>query len=341
MNQNELDNLFRTKTRSERYYLENPGAVSSVYQNLEQKQVKGKTVLHFYLPTLKETEILIRKDSRFTSVPDHVHSNLNLNFIYSGKCDYVIDNRPITLYQGDVVIFDKDVIRRKLYAGENDIVINLSMSNEFFDNGFLRQIGEQSILSHFMLHVLADGNDTHDHYMVFRAHKNPVISTLFCQLFAEYYDGRLYSKEMIQGYLHLIFVELLRLYHDEAQDTLVQISSGQVQSTMEILLYLERHFAFCTLEELSGVFGYHPKYISALLKKQTGKTFKEIQLDLRLKACLRLLEDTDRPVQEIFQEVGAGNQNFFYKYFEKNCKKSPSQYRKEHRIDAPYAFPKA
>ena len=296
---------------------------------MEHRQIDGKDVLYFRLPALKEAEILIRKDSRFTDVPYYIHSNLNMNYIYSGKCDYVINSRSVTLHQGDVVIFDKDVVRRKQYAGEEDIVINISMSNEFFNNSFLRRIGEQSIISNFMLHVLSDHSDTHNHYLVFRTNHETLISTLFCQLFTEYYGSRIYGKEMIQGYLHLIFVELLRLYQEDKDNQLVQISSGQMSCTLEILHYIEEHYKDCTLAQLSAAFGYHPKYISALLKKQTGKTFKETQLDQRLKAAAALLIDTDDSIQSICHKVGASNQNFFYKSFEAAYRMSPGDYRKK------------
>lgn len=241
----------------------------------------------------------------------------------------MINSRSVTLHQGDVVIFDKDVVRRKQYAGEEDIVINISMSNEFFNNSFLRRIGEQSIISNFMLHVLSDHSDTHNHYLVFRTNHETLISTLFCQLFTEYYGSRIYGKEMIQGYLHLIFVELLRLYQEDKDNQLVQISSGQMSCTLEILHYIEEHYKDCTLAQLSAAFGYHPKYISALLKKQTGKTFKETQLDQRLKAAAALLIDTDDSIQSICHKVGASNQNFFYKSFEAAYRMSPGDYRKK------------
>lgn len=329
MDLQELDTLFRTRTRREQYYLEHQGAPSPSYRTMEHRQIDGKDVLYFRLPALKEAEILIRKDSRFTDVPYYIHSNLNMNYIYSGKCDYVINSRSVTLHQGDVVIFDKDVVRRKQYAGEEDIVINISMSNEFFNNSFLRRIGEQSIISNFMLHVLSDHSDTHNHYLVFRTNHETLISTLFCQLFTEYYGSRIYGKEMIQGYLHLIFVELLRLYQEDKDNQLVQISSGQMSCTLEILHYIEEHYKDCTLAQLSAAFGYHPKYISALLKKQTGKTFKETQLDQRLKAATALLIDTDDSIQSICHKVGASNQNFFYKSFEAAYRMSPGDYRKK------------
>ena len=336
MNPEELDRYLRTVTRRERYYLENPGKSSPAYADMQHKTVGGRDVLYFKLPALKEARILIRKDSRFTDVPCFIHSNLNINYIYSGKCDYVINSRPISLSQGDVAIFDRDVVRQKLYAGENDIVINVSMSNEFFSSSILKQIGRQSVISSFMLHALSDRSFSHNHYMLFRTSQNPLIAHLFHQLFMEYYSDRIYEKEMIQGLLHLIFIELLRVYLEEPDRHFIQISSGQTHNTIEILRYIEEHYADCSLTQLAGVFGYHPKYLCSLLKKQTGKTFKEIQLDRRLTIAAALLANTDEPVQSICQKVGISNLNYFYRHFEAHWQMSPNEYRQKMK---PYLLP--
>ena len=154
---------------------------------------------------------------------------------------------------------------------------------------------------------------------------------MFYQLFSEYYENSIYRKEMIQGYLQLIFIELLRTYHEDAANQTVQISSGQMQNTIDILHYIEQHYTDCTLTQLADAFGYHPKYLCSLLKKQTGKTFKEIQLSQRLKETAALLIDTDDSIQSIFQKVGVSNQNFFYKYFETCFQMSPHEFREKNR----------
>lgn len=214
----------------------------------------------------------------------------------------IIDDQEITLHQGDVGIFDTGVVRRKLYAGENDIIINISMSNEFLNDSFLRDIGSQRLIFTFMLHVLSQYSTSHNHYMLFRTNQNTEISTLFTQLLLEYYSNRIYGKDMIKGYLYVIFVELMRLYYEDSANQLVQISSSGNQNIVDILSYLEKHFVDCTLTELSERFGYHPKYLSSLLKKQTGRSFKELQLNQRLQEAARLLTESNEPIQAIFEK---------------------------------------
>ena len=334
MDRQELDAFLREVTPREQYYLDNPGAPSPRYQNMEHRRMGGKDVLYFQLAQLKEAEVLIRKDSRFTDVPYYVHSNVNLQYIYSGKCEFLVDDRCVTLRQGDVALFDVDVVRRKQFAGENDIVINLSMSRDFFSDSFLCRVGRQSVLSNFFLHVMSSDTVAHDHYLIFRSGQQPSISVLFEQLLLEYYSERQYRKEMIQGYLRLIFVELMRLYDMDSGSQLVQLYSGQSRKVLEMFKFLENNVAECTLGMLADTFGYHPKYVSNLLRQVTGYSFKQLQNRQRMSEAARLLLQTEEPVYEVARKVGMANLTSFYHSFESRYGMLPNAYRQQNRSAA-------
>lgn len=327
MDKAELDAFLRAVTPREQFYLDNPGAPSPRFKTMEHRSIRGRDVLCFHLTDLPSDEIHLRKDSRFTDVPYYMHSNININYIYSGHCDYLIDDKPITLYKGDVCIFDLDVVRRKLTLGADDIVINLNMTNEFFEDSFFHKAGQQNLFSDFMVHVLSTSSATHDHYLIFRAGSNPEIPRLFDQLMMEYYSEQPYRKQMIQGYFDLIFLQLLRLHQQDSGSQLVQIATTHSQNVLNILYYIEAHAVDCTLPELAAQFGYHPKYISARLKEVTGMSFKQLQTRERLKlVCSRLLQSGD-PIQEIAHSCGFHNMTAFYRTFEEQFGMSPSRFR--------------
>lgn len=323
-----LDSFLRQITPREQFYLDNPGAVSPRYKTIEQRLVHGREVYYFHLQELASDEIHLRKDSRFTDVPYYMHSNVNINYIYSGHCDYLIDDKPITLYKGDVCIFDIDVVRRKLLLGADDIVINLNMTQEFFGDSFFHKAGQQNIFSDFMVHVLSASNTVHDHYLIFRTGGNPEIAHLFEQLMIEYYSDSPYRKQMIQGYFDLIFLHLLRLHQLDSGNQLVQIATTHSQNVLNILYYIEAHAVDCTLPDLAAQFGYHPKYISARLKEVTGMSFKQLQTCERLKLVCSCLLKTSDPIQEIAQSCGFNNMTAFYRTFEEHFGQSPNQFRK-------------
>jgi YesN/AraC family two-component response regulator len=72
---------------------------------------------------------------------------------------------------------------------------------------------------------------------------------------------------------------------------------------------------------------YHPNYISAVLKKSTGKSFKDLlQLQRINKAALYLL-NSDLPIPDIAEEVGYSSVSFFYKKFNEIFHQTPKEFR--------------
>lgn len=326
MDEQELDWLLHQNTEMENFYLENPGSLSPQYKTMERRILGEKKVYCFNLPHLKENEVLIRKDSRYTSVPFYVHTNINMNYIYSGTCTYIIDDVHITLQQGDVCIFDKDVVRSKMVTGENDIIINISMSEDFFTDGFISHTSEESVMASFILDALSKNKD-HNHYIIFQTNKSPIINNLFNRILIEYFDNMMYSRKIIQSYLRVVFLELMRLYHINSGKHLIRISKDPSNNIMDILHYIEKHYSDCTLEKLSKMFGYHPKYLSTLIKSKTGKSFKCIQLEQRLNVSCSLLKNTNQNIQDIANSIGIQNLNFFYNKFKEHYGMSPNEYR--------------
>lgn len=330
MDIHELDKLLRETTEREQFYLDNPGSISPKYESMDKKFINGKEVFSFIVDKLSDKSISIIKDSRYTFVPFYTHTNINMNYIYSGECTYLINDEYITLHEGDVCIFDKDVVRAKMKTGENDIVINISMSNDFFSDSLINRIEEQSVMANFIIKSLSDTRN-HNHYLIFQTEKSKKIIDLFNKFLIEYYDKQIYSKEIIQSYLVIIFMELLRIYHTSEGNQLIQISDDTSKILMDILYYIEKNYINCTISEISRTFGYHPKYISYLIKKKTGKTFNEIKLIQRLNIASSYLRNTSLPIHAISEKVGITNQSFFYKKFENRYKMSPNDYRNKTR----------
>lgn len=325
----ELDKRLREHTEREQFYLDHPGSVSPRYQHIKKSFIEGKEVYSFELSKLNDEEILIRKDSRFTFVPFYRHTNINLNYIYSGQCTYIIDDQYVTLQQGDVCIFDKDVIRAKMKLSEEDIVFNISMSNSYFSKSLSNRIAEQSVMASFIIHSLSQ-NEHHDNYLIFRTNGSPSIISLFQRLLLEYYNNDIYSKEIIQSYIDIIFMELLRLYQGNHANHMIQVTNGSNDKILHILSYIEAHYQDCTIDDLAQIFGYHPKYLSTMIKQKTGKNFKEIQLQQRMNHACSYLRNTSLSIQEIAEKIGFSNQSFFYKRFVEIYHVKPQEYRNQH-----------
>lgn len=96
----------------------------------------------------------------------------------------------------------------------------------------------------------------------------------------------------------------------------------------EILGYIEKHYRDCTLSQVAEVYGFHPAYLTTLLKEKTGKSFVEHLQSERLYQAAKLLQRTDLTVAEIVEQVGYSNVDFFYRKFKQAEGCTPREYRK-------------
>jgi YesN/AraC family two-component response regulator len=85
--------------------------------------------------------------------------------------------------------------------------------------------------------------------------------------------------------------------------------------------------------ELGAIFGYHPFYISKVLKDRKGITLRQYIISYRLKAARRMLELTNKSAAEIAEETGFTDASYFAKSFKNAFGKTPKEYRNEFKDD--------
>lgn len=73
---------------------------------------------------------------------------------------------------------------------------------------------------------------------------------------------------------------------------------------------------------------YHPRYLSAMVKKETGLSGQEIIDQYAVLTAMAKLTYTHKSIKEISNEMNFPTQSDFGKYFKRLTGKSPAQYRK-------------
>ena len=82
-----------------------------------------------------------------------------------------------------------------------------------------------------------------------------------------------------------------------------------------------------SMEELSDVFSYTPKYLGYLFKAKTGNTIKSYCNHLKIVQAKSLLAETDMSIENIAVQVGFNSITYFDRVFHKEVKLSPQAYR--------------
>lgn len=85
--------------------------------------------------------------------------------------------------------------------------------------------------------------------------------------------------------------------------------------------------------EIGAVFGYHPFYVSKLLKDKKGQTLRQYIISYRLKLSRRMLELTDKSTAEIAEACGFTDASYFAKTFKGAFGITPKDYRNGFKND--------
>ena len=114
------------------------------------------------------------------------------------------------------------------------------------------------------------------------------------------------------------FVEAIRTYRKEKY-------SPQV---FQAISFMEKHYnETVTVEKSAQHLGLSVSSYINHFKKETGKTPNAYLFDLRITKAKRLLRTTQYSIQQIAEDVGIFDANYFVKYFRKATGKTPSAYR--------------
>ncbi len=83
------------------------------------------------------------------------------------------------------------------------------------------------------------------------------------------------------------------------------------------------------LKRLAEILNVNASYLSALFKKETGRTLTEYVTKKRIDHAAFLLRSTNLQIQTVAQHCGVFDVNYFAKIFKKQTGKSPKEYREE------------
>ena len=96
--------------------------------------------------------------------------------------------------------------------------------------------------------------------------------------------------------------------------------------------YMQEHYQeSLSLTDISSVLGISSSYFSHLFKKQTGKNYVEYLNEIRLKAVMEDLKNSDFKIAVIAEKNGFHNFEYFSRFFKKATGLSPVKWRQDNR----------
>jgi len=94
------------------------------------------------------------------------------------------------------------------------------------------------------------------------------------------------------------------------------------------LSYINQYKSSVTLTSVADHFGYHPNYLSSLIKQHTNQSFANFLKKSKLEEACFKLSNSSITIDDIVEELGYYDRSYFYKVFKIEYDMTPIQYRK-------------
>lgn len=265
----------------------------------------------------------IRPHTRFVHFPMHKHNYVEIIYMCSGSTTHIINGHTtVKLETGELLFLNQNATQEIMPAGKDDIAVNFIILPEFFDRAFL-MMEDESILRDFLVGSLKEKSGLVD-YLHFQVRDILPIQNLVENLIYSLVNKQAGSRNINQTTMGLLFILL-----QHQSDRINRSDPNQYEQNLifTILKYVEDNYKTATLTELSEITGQPDYYISKLVKKHSGYTFKNLLQTRRLNQAAFLLSTTMLPVEDIITLVGYDNTSYFHRIFREYFHMTPKVYR--------------
>lgn len=260
---------------------------------------KGLTIARNSL--YERTEVYVSTHPRYSYPVLHNHEFLELIYVMSGSCINYIEGKAIAMKAGDLCFMAPSTVHTLLAVNDNDIIFNILLWEESFSNAFPKILNRGDIIATFFKNMSLATNPIP--YLLFRTQDNSLISQNVLEVYTEFSNKEHCYLEMIALKINEIAIELSRNFSDKVEygEPLIEKTDAYIYP---ILSLIQMNYKTISLKELAGIFSYSETYLSKLIKKKTGKTFKDIVEEARITEAKSLVLNTEYTMTEISQKAG-------------------------------------
>lgn len=263
--------------------------------------------------------IALRPHTRFVRFPEHRHNYVEVVYMCCGSTTHIANGKRIELRQGELLFFGQGARQEILPAGEQDIAVNFIILPQFFDKALEMLDEEETPLRKFIIDSLGNDNANCLYFQV--ADVLPVqnlVENLIWTLTRRAAPNR---RTLCQTTMGLLFMQLLN-----CTDRLSAQSAGE-EAIVRVLRYIEENYRAGSLTEIAALLHYDLCWLSREIRRQTGKTYKELLQEKRLTQAAYFLRHTRLRVSEVGEAVGYSNLSYFHRIFQAKYGVTPKAYR--------------
>ena len=225
-------------------------------------------------------------------------------YLEEGICNYLIEDKLVQMFPGDIVFIPKGVIHKTSYEDMHSRLL-VNCSDEYLKGA---EIGET---------------------FVYRNRKySGEIHNVLKNIEKEYLHADRFSDRLIVGYMQQLLAIVYRT-QNKFENTRMQNKYA-----LKALDYLNDNYSGdITLSGVAGMLCISDEHLSRIFKKETGLGFSEYLSLLRLKKAEALLKlDNNISIAEIAFACGFNDSNYFCEKFKSVYGMSPLKFKKSFKL---------
>lgn len=263
--------------------------------------------------------ITLRPHTRFVHFPEHNHNYVEVVYMCRGRTTHLINGNKLVLHEGELLFLGQGVRQEILPAGVNDIAVNFIILPQFFDKTLEMLTEDETPLRRFLVDSLRNDNAN---YLYFQIADVLPVQNLMENLIWNLVKGASPNRRSIcQTTMGLLFMQLMN--HTER----LAYQTSEEAAIVKVLRYIEENYRSGTLTEIADLLHYDLSWLSREIKRQTGRTFKELLQEKRLSQAAYFLKHTTMRVDEVGDAIGYTNLSYFHRIFQEKYGVTPRKFR--------------
>lgn len=254
------------------------------------------------------------------NMPNHVMStdHYNIRYIVTGDRRTISPTESFSYHSGNVVMTPLYRYNRTMSESNAPYDRYLIKYRPEFAKPFIENVGKNVFDEMYDECVFTFNSDAQ--------HK---LQELFEDMLAEYNKDTAYKEFVLQSMLSRL---LTYIWENREKTEIKRYAAPLSESIAKAMYYIESNYnKKITLESAAKQVHFSSAHLSRLFSKETGMSFSEYLINIRIKHAQYMLVETDKTITHIALESGYSNGDYFSYQFKQRVGITPTQFRKSAR----------
>ena len=254
-----------------------------------------------------DRNIEMEKLFRYVHIPAHRHDFVELVFVFSGTCTHTVEGQSFQQGAGSFTIVNS-FTSHELVAAPECLCLTTKVRMDTFREFHIPNLPLLAVP------VCFDCGD--DAFM----------RDMLLTIYEQQTNEACYHDEIVSLLLQSVLIYCMQNFRDTVK--FLYAGTRLEGRMLEIMNYMFENYQNVTLRGLAHHFGYSEPYLCKLFREETGSTFTQILRDFKLKQAKKLLQTTDKKLNEICDTIGYSDTTQFIRDFKRQYGNTPAKYRK-------------